>query len=57
MRLARGEAGVGLVVAAARARTPPARPLNTASAPEFASGEVIGGVEEDVGERLRPNSR
>lgn len=57
MRLARGEPGVGLVVEAASARTPPAKLLSTASPLEIACGEAVGGVEEDVGERLRPNSR
>jgi hypothetical protein len=57
MRLARGEPGVGLVVAAASARTPPAKLLNTASPPEIACGEAVGGVGEGEGERLRPNSR
>lgn len=57
MRLARGEAGVGLVVAAAKLRAPPTRPLTATSPPRFARGEAIGGVEEDVRGRVRPNSR
>ena len=57
MRLAKGEAGIGLVLTAARARKPPVRPLRTASPLEITSGDAIGDVEEDVGERLRPNSR
>lgn len=57
MRLARGEPGVGLVAAAASARTPPAKLLSTTSPLEIACGEAVGGVEESEGERLRPNSR
>lgn len=54
IRLARGEPGVGLVAAAASARTPPAKLLSTVSPLEIAA---VDGVDEDVGERLRPKSR
>ena len=57
MRLASGEPGVGLAVAAASARTPPAKLLSTVSPLGITCGGAIGGVDEDVGEKLRPKSR